>query len=345
MRSFLRAFHRTDRSTADLPHSTTGFRTSNLKLPSEPEQLYTLSIMLFLIVFLMLFSPLGLALAQNDAYELFQTDAITLDLEPLAEMFNNMRAFEDAAKAVYAEYFIENHFNAMDIPAPWMSEIYTVHDYLLNVVRFEIDVDLDSCAFSNSGVNLCDDSEATMSSIRAILYSEIVRTRACAATVFKIREQAVGLSETFRVTLQHLRLMEQLFFVSFPSPDAESVAPGQEVPLAEIVAKHLQSRTRILALGKEFQLLLLSAREYLPIHYNLTDFHYLDNLQTVLLEAGLTAEATSNMDCWMLFSGRHSAAMVKYRTALCQRAHSQLPAHDASPASVRAAAFQKLKWW
>jgi hypothetical protein len=69
--------------------------------------------MLFLIVFMMLFSPLGLALAQNDAYELFQTDAITLDLGPLAEMLTNMRAFEDAAKAVYAEYFIENHFNSL----------------------------------------------------------------------------------------------------------------------------------------------------------------------------------------------------------------------------------------
>jgi hypothetical protein len=239
--------------------------------------------MLFLIVSMMLFSPLGLALAQNDAYDLFQTDAITLDLEPLAEILKSMRAFEDAAKAVYAEYFIENHFNAMDIPAPWMSGIYTVHDYLLNVIRFEIDVDLASCAFSNSGIDLCDNSEATMGLIRAILYSEIVRTRACAATVSKIREQTVKLSETFRVALQHLRLMEQIFFVSFPPPDAES---GQEVPLPEIVAQHLQSRTRILTLGKEFQLLLLSAREYLPTHYNLTDFHYLNNLQTVLQEAG-----------------------------------------------------------
>jgi hypothetical protein len=47
--------------------------------------------MLFLIVFMMLFSPLGLALAQNDAYELFQTDAITLDLEPLAEMLTTCK--------------------------------------------------------------------------------------------------------------------------------------------------------------------------------------------------------------------------------------------------------------
>jgi hypothetical protein len=226
-----------------------------------------------------------------------------------------------------------------------VSEIYTVHDYLLNVIRFEIDVDLESCAFSNSGVNLCDDSEATMGSIRTILYSEIVRTRACAATVSKIREQAVNLSETFRVALQHLRLMDQLFYVSFPPPDAETAAPGQEVPPPEVVAQHLQSRTRILALGKEFQLLLLSAREYLPTHYNLTDFHYIDNLQTILVEAGQTAETTSNMDCWMLFSGRHSATMANYRTTLCQRAHTQLPASDASPASVRAAAFQKVKWW
>jgi hypothetical protein len=309
------------------------------------EHLYIPAIMLFLIAFLMLFSPLRTTLAQTAPQELFQIDAITLNLEPLAELPTNMRAFEDAAKAIYTEHFVENHFNTLDIPGPWMGEIYTVHDYLLNVVRFDTDADLASCAFSNSGVNLCDDSEANISSIRAILYSEVVRTRACAATIQKIYSQAVGLSETFRVALQHLDLMERLFYISFPPPDAESVAPGQDVTPPEIVAQYLQLRTRVLALGKEFQLLLLSSMEYLPTHYNVTDFRYLETLQKTLLEAGRNAETTSNMDCRVLFSGRHSAAMANYRTALCQAAHSQLPANDASPASVRAAAFQKVKWW
>lgn len=301
--------------------------------------------MLFLIVFFMLFSPLGLALAQNDAHELFSTEAIALDLEPLAEMLTNIRAFEDAAKAVYAEYFIENHFDTADIPGLWMSEIYTVHDYLLNVIRFDIDVDLASCSFSNSGIDLCDASDATMGSIRNILHSEIVRTRACAATISKIREQAAGLSETFRVALQHLQLMRNIFHVSFPPPETEAVAAGPELPPPEMIAQHLHSRTRVLALGKEFQLLLLSSREYLPTHYNVSDFHYLHTLQGVLLEAGRDAETTSNVDCWVLFSGRYSAAMASYRSELCRRARAQLPANDASAASVRAAAFRKVKWW
>jgi hypothetical protein len=301
--------------------------------------------MLFLIAFLMLFSPLHMALAQTASQELFSTNAITLDLEPLAEMLNNVRAFEDAAKAVYAECFIENHFNAIDISGPWMGEIYTVHDYLLNVIRFDIDVDLASCAFSNSGIDLCDDSEASIGSIRAILYSEVVRTRACAATIHKIHFQAMGLSDTFRVALQHAQLMRNLSYVSFAPPDAETVAPGQEVPPPEFLAQNLQMRTRVLALGHEFQLLLLSSLRYLPTHYNVTDFEYLETLQTNLLEAGHDAETTSNIECWMLFSGRHSAAMANYRTALCQAAHSKLSANDASLASARTAAFQKVKWW
>lgn len=260
-------------------------------------------------------------------------------------MITKMYAFVDATKAVYTEHFVENHFNTFDIPSPWMSEIYTVHGYLLNVIRFEIDVDLSSCQFSNTGIDPCDDSEASLGSIRAILYSEIVRTRACAAIISKVREQAAGLSETFRVALQHLQLMRNLFHVSFPPPDAESVASGLEVPPPEFIAQQLHSRTRILALGHEFQLLLLSSMEYLPTHYNLTDFEYLKALQTMYLEAGRIAETASNMECWMLFSGHHSAAMTNYRAMLCHHARRQLPANDASPASVRAEAFKKVKWW
>jgi hypothetical protein len=84
---------------------------------------------------------------------------------------------------------------------------------------------------------------------------------------------------------------------------------------------------------------------YLPTHFNLTDFEYLKTLQTIYLEAGRMAETTSNMECWLLFSGRYAAAMESYRAALCQSAHSQLPAKDASPASVRAEALKKVKWW
>ena len=147
--------------------------------------------MLFLIVLMVLLSPLGIALyvqttvhftnqqqltifsRQTTPQELFPTDAITMDLAPLDEMITNMHAFVDAAKVVYTEYFVDNHFNAADIPGPWMSEIYTVHHYLLNVIRSEIDVDLSSCQFSNSGIDLCEDSEASMGPIRAILHSEI----------------------------------------------------------------------------------------------------------------------------------------------------------------------------
>jgi hypothetical protein len=38
-------------------------------------------------------------------------------------MITNMHAFVDAAKAVYTDHFVENHFNTFDIPSPWMSEI------------------------------------------------------------------------------------------------------------------------------------------------------------------------------------------------------------------------------
>jgi hypothetical protein len=203
--------------------------------------------MFFLIVLMMLFSPFGIALyiqatvystsqqqlisfhRQTTPQELFPIDAITVDLAPLDEMITNMHAFVDAAKAVYTDHFVENHFNTFDIPSPWMSEIYTVHDYLLNVIRFEIDVDLSSCQFSNSGIDLCDDSEASIGSIRAILHSEIVRTRACAAIISKVREQAAGLSETFnfRVALENLQLMSNLF--EFPRPDAQSAAPWLEI--------------------------------------------------------------------------------------------------------------------
>jgi hypothetical protein len=313
---------------------------------------------------MMLFSPFGIALSvratvystsqqqqltffhrQTTPQVLFPIDAITVDLAPLDEMITNMHAFVDAAKAVYTEHFVENHFNMFDIPSPFMSEIYTVHDYLLNVIRFEIDVDLSSCQFSNSGIDLCDDSEASLCSIRAILYSEIVRTRACAAIISKVREQAAGLSETFRVALQHLQLMRNLFHVSFTPPDAHSAALGLEIPPPEFIAQQLRSRTRILALGREFQLLPLSSMAYLPTHFNLTDFEYLKTLQTIYLEAGRMAETTSNMECWLLFSGRYAAAMESYRAALCQSAHSQLPAKDTSPASVRAEALKKVKWW
>jgi hypothetical protein len=319
--------------------------------------------MLFLIVLMVLLSPLGIALyvqttvhftnqqqltifsRQTTPQELFPTDAITMDLAPLDEMITNMHAFVDAAKVVYTEYFVDNHFNAADIPGPWMSEIYTVHDYLLNVIRFEIDADLTSCTFSHSGIDLCDDSEASMGSIRAILHSEIVRTRACAATISKVYEQATGLGKTFRIALQHLQLMRELFHAKFPQPYAESVAPGAEVPLPEFLSQHLHSRTRVLGLDHEFQLLLLSSKAYLPTCYNLTDFEYLKTLQTVFLEAGQIAETTSNMECWMLFSGHHSAAMADYRAMLCHQTRGQLPAHDASPASVRAETFKKVKWW
>jgi hypothetical protein len=298
--------------------------------------------MLFLVFFMMLLSPFRLVFANASPEELFPIDAVTVDLEPLDQMLTNMRAFVDAAKDVYTEYFVKNHFNTLDMHDPWTSEIYTVHDYL-NIIRFETDADLSSCAFSNSGIDLCDHSESDLASIRAILYSEIVRTRTCAATISKLRQQAAGLSETFRVALQHLQLMENLFYVQFSLPEPEADAIG--LPPPDILAQYLQLRTRVLALGHEFQLLLLSSMAYLPNNYNVTDFQYLKDLQTTLLEAGRNAETTSNLGCWVLFSGRHEPAMKSYRKALCLRARGQIPANDASTASVRAAAFRKVKWW
>jgi hypothetical protein len=97
--------------------------------------------MFFLIVLMMLFSPFGIALyvqatvystsqqqltsfhRQTTPQELFPIDAITVDLAPLDEMITNMHAFVDAAKAVYTDHFVENHFNTFDIPSPWMSAI------------------------------------------------------------------------------------------------------------------------------------------------------------------------------------------------------------------------------
>jgi hypothetical protein len=100
-----------------------------------------------------------------------------------------------------------------------------------------------------------------------------------------------------------------------------------------------------LALGDGFQLLLRNSMEYLPTHYDLSDFEYLKTLQTMYLEAGRIAETTSNMERWMVFSGHHSAAMANYRAMLCLHARRELPAHDASPASVQAEALKKVKWW
>jgi hypothetical protein len=319
--------------------------------------------MLFLVVLMMLLSPLGIALyvqatvhftnqqqltifsRQATPQELFPIDAITVDLVPLDEIITNMRAFVDAAESVYTEYFVDNHFNAAEMPGPWMRGAYIVHDYLLNVIGFEVDADLTSCQFSNSGIDLCDDSEASIGSIRAILHFEIVRTRACAAIISKVREQATGLAETLRVTLQHIQLISELYHAKIPQPYAESVAPGAEVPPPKFLSQHLHSRTRILALGSKFQLLLFSFIDYLPTSDNPTDFEYLKALQTIYLEAGQIAETTSNMEYWMLFSGDYSDAMANYRATLCHRVRSQLQANDASPASVRAEASMEVKWW
>lgn len=241
---------------------------------------------MLLVILLMLLSPLHLMLALASRQEVFSTDAITIDLEPLGNLVNDMHAFVDAAKAVYAKNFVESHFaevrsDVMIISDPALREIYTAHEYLLNVTRFEPDVDLTSCVFTNTGIDPCEESEPTLPMIHALIYSEVVRTRACVTTIFKINQQAVGLSETLREAFQHLPSMEHIFDLPVSPQETNSTETLPQRPPPEVLAHNLQVVTRVLALGSDFKHLLLSAAVHLPAHNSTIDFEYLENLQRI----------------------------------------------------------------
>jgi len=291
--------------------------------------------MLLLPAFLMLICHICVAIAYfstatKDPTQLLTTEAITADLNLLTKIQTDLSKFLSSAKSLYTRHFMASHIGTAELAIDHnlTMGIHIVHDYLMEILSSDFDLDISACAFAPFVVDLCEDEAPRTGTFSTILKAEVLRTRRCAGTVSRVNKQMTELRESYSSGTSHILLLPLDFQVTIPY----TARLTQE----ENLAQSHQLRYRFLDFWDDL-LELSGLTMNLP---NVERSEYLQHLESLLLVAGKNASIAVSLEEY------HWHVMNPYWTALCHRAHSLLVATDNSTSTSWKASAEDIaqKW-
>jgi hypothetical protein len=291
--------------------------------------------MLLLPAFLMLFCQLCVAMADiptttKDPTQLLTTEAITADLNLLSKIQTDLSKFLSSAKSLYTRHFLASHIGTAELAIDHnlTMGINIVHDYLMEILSSDFDLDISACAFAPFVVDLCEDEAPRIGPFSTVLKAEVLRTRRCAGTVFRVHKQMTKLRDSYFSGTSHILLLPLDFQPNIPY----TARLTQE----ENLAQSYQLKMRFLDFWDDL-LELSGLTMNLP---NVERSEYLQHLESLLLVAGKNASIAVSLEDY------HWHIMDPYWTALCHRARSPLVAIDDSTSTSWKASAEDIaqKW-
>jgi hypothetical protein len=297
--------------------------------------IWKFSKMLLLAAFLMLLCSLGLTMADTptatqDPKQLLTTEAINADLNPLSEIQTDLSKFLSSAKTLYTKHFLVSHIGTADLAIDHnlTMGIQIVHDYLMEILSSDFDLEMSTCAFAPFVVDLCKDEAPRIGPFSTVLKAEVLRVRRCAGTISRVHKQMTELRDSYFSGTSHILLLPLEFQPIIPY----TARLTQEENLAQ------SHQLKVHFLGFWVDLLDLSGLTMnLP---NVERSEYLQHLEILFLEAGRNASIAVSLEQY------HWHAMNPFWMALCRRACSPLVATgNSTSTSWKASAEDVAQKW
>jgi hypothetical protein len=292
--------------------------------------------MLLLATFLVLLFPLRLAMADiptatQDPTQLLTTEAITANLQPLSEIQTDLSNFMISARALYTKHFLVSHIGTADlaIDQNLTMGIDIVHDYLVEILNSDFDLDMSACAFAPFVIELCENEAPRVGPFSAVLRAEVLRARRCALTVSRTHKQMTELRDSYFSGTSHILLL--------PLDFKPTIQYSAKLTREDNLTQSHKLKMRFFDFWDD--LLELSALTLdLP---NIERSGYLQHLETLLLDAGRNASVAVSLDEY------HWHAMKRYWNSLCDRACSPPVTTNNSTSISRKAAVEDVaaKWF